>query len=258
MAAEVLQDKKLIARKPDRDFLRTTAAAKILLITKNDVEAAQIATTLSGECRHIVEIVELDAWQYHDLFSRVPDLLLIGCESEEHPAAEICTTYRSKGGMSPILVILDGVSTDSRIKILDAGADDYLLQPLNIKELAARVETLLRRPPVLYKSFLVAGHITLDTLTGTVRKDGEELHLRPMEYNLLEFLMQNPNQVFSSQFLWQRIWKSASRSYSETVRTHIKTLRIKLDREGQPSIISTVRARGYRLECPDTNKWEIP
>ena len=259
MAARAIQNNRQFAIQMECDFVGAETAGKILLLADDDETPANIATVLSGELRHQVEFLELDSWKQHDLQVLAPDLLLIiACRGADTVAVEICQAYRLRGGMAPILVILDVDAHVSRVSILDAGADDYLLEPVNNKELAARVETLLRRPPIIYQRFLVAGHVSIDTVNGIVKKDDEEVHLRPMEYNLLEFLMQHPNQVFTSQFLWQRIWKSTSRSYSDTVRTHIKTLRIKLDKEGQPSIISTVRARGYRLDSPEANKWAIP
>lgn len=248
MAAEILLSKKTNEKVRDRDFSRTSLTAeRIILVSAGNVERT-IAPALSGELRHNIKVLELESCQLQNLLIQSFDLLIMECHFADDVVIEFCQNYRQEGGMAPILVILEEASTESRINMLDAGADDYLLQPLNIKELIVRIDTLLRRPPVLYKRLLQAGPVTLDTLTGVVKRDGEVVRLRPMEFNLLEFLMQHPNQVFTSQFLWQRIWKSTSRSYSDTVRTHIKTLRIKLDKSGTQSIISTVRGRGYRLE----------
>jgi len=247
--SELLRNSKLVRRVTERASRRVNAVgARILLISKDNALAATIANAISWNCRHRVEFLDPDYCRKHDLPTEGFDLLLIRCRTPVLSSIEICLRYRRRGGMAPILVLLDEASTNYRIDILDAGADDYLLLPLNMKELTARVETLLRRPPIIYQRSLAAGHVLLDTLTGTVTKKSEKVHLRPMEYNLLEFLMQHPNQVFSSLFLWQHVWRSTSRSYYDTVRTHIKTLRMKLDTEGQPSIISTVRAGGYRLE----------
>jgi DNA-binding response OmpR family regulator len=237
-----------------REFGRCPArAARIILFSNKQSQSELVASALCRECRHKVELAELGSGRESNISDLSPDLLIIVCAMSDDSVVELCQNYRQANGMAPILVLMDEASTYDRIKILDAGADDYLLQPVNFRELTTRVENLLRRPPILYQRLLTAGHVTLDTVTGTVKNDNQEVYLRPMEYNLLEFLMQHPNQVYTSEFLWQRIWKSSSRSFSDTVRTHIKTLRMKLDKEGRPSIISTVRARGYRLETGDNN-----
>jgi DNA-binding response OmpR family regulator len=119
--------------------------------------------------------------------------------------------------------------------------------PLNMRELAARVRALIRRQTVAAGKIFRIGDVTLDSNTRTFTRDGQIIHLRPKEFNLLELLMRYPNQVFGNEALLERIWKGADIAAEETVRTHIKTLRRKVDKPGIASLITTVREHGYRI-----------
>jgi two-component system OmpR family response regulator len=131
------------------------------------------------------------------------------------------------------------------------GADDYLTKPFHLKELAARVRVLLRRPLTEHATTLRAGDVVLDPIECKVLKNGQEVHLLPKEYRLLEFLMRHPNHVFSAEVLFNRVWESDTTAALDTVRGHIMRLRTKLDTPGMPSIISTVRRLGYKLNSSD-------
>lgn len=160
---------------------------------------------------------------------------------------ELCRSYRDAGGSSPILLTSARHSTEEMEKGLEAGADDYMAQPIKLRELTARVRALLRRPASLCRSILQVRDILLDTDKGILFVGDKELHLHPMELNLLEFLMRHQDQVFSAQTLLDRVWCERSRASLGSVRTHIKTLRHKLGDIGHSSIIVTVVGRGYKI-----------
>jgi DNA-binding response OmpR family regulator len=130
---------------------------------------------------------------------------------------------------------------------LDAGADDYMAKPIKLRELAARVRALLRRPLALTPLKMQTQSVELDSGAGTVSVLGEHLHLQPMEFNLLEFFMRHPNQVFTADALMERVWQDRNAASVGSVRTHIKTLRHKLQEAGTATLIVTTRGRGYKL-----------
>lgn len=140
------------------------------------------------------------------------------------------------------------IAKTNRQCALDSGADAYLAKPFDLADLAAHVRALLRRPPIGNHRILRSGAIAMDIRGGTVTRNDIPVLLHPMEYKLLQFLMSHPNQVFSSHALFERIWKKNSDLLEDTVRTHVRTLRRKIDTEGTASIITTVRGFGYKSE----------
>ncbi len=160
---------------------------------------------------------------------------------------QILKEYRESGGKCPVLMLTAKTSVDDKEVGLDAGADDYLTKPFDTKELLARVRALLRRPHSLSATLLQAGEIALDPVSCLVTKAGQELHLRPKVYSLLEFFMRHPGQVFSSDAILERVWMDDSLASAETVRTHIKLLRKAIGEQNDDSLIKNVRNRGYLL-----------
>lgn len=156
--------------------------------------------------------------------------------------------FRKRGGDTPILLIADNHSSNELQGALDAGADSYLAKPFEVDDLTAQMRALLRRPALKGAAVLSVGHIAVDRNACTVTRAGELVQLFPLEYKLLEFLLSNANQVFSSKILLERVWGLDDSDNDSTVRSYIKTLRHKIDLPGQPSAITTVRGLGYRLD----------
>lgn len=198
----------------------------------------------------VVEVAEDTPGALSFLASNNVDVMLVVQRGAGVSGIQICRAYRQIGGQTPILVFAMKQDSSGHLftaeATLDAGADDFVFDECRLAELTARIRALLRRPPNVLENLLTAGPISMNTLTGIVKKDGKEVHLQPMELNLLEFLLRHPNQVFSAQVLHLRVWPEPTGqcSVSDTVRTHIKTLRRKL---GCP-LIKTVHGRGYKLQ----------
>src|SRR5262249_36127642 len=126
--------------------------------------------------------------------------------------------------------------------------DDYLVKPVDFKELSARIRALLRRASALTSNVLIAGPLRLDLTTHDVTRNGEPVHLSPTELNLLEFFMRHPKQVFTAEALLERVWKSDALTSLDTIRSFIRMLRKKIDHDGERSLISTIHGAGYKLE----------
>lgn len=171
------------------------------------------------------------------------DILLPGMNG-----LEICRQYRKSRGMTPILMVTAKNTVEDKEAGLDAGADDYITKPFALKELAARVRALLRRGQSLPSNQLHIRDIIIDPVDYTVSKAGQQIHLMPQEFRLLEFLARHPNQVFSAEELLASVWESDTPAMLDTVRGHIKRIRRKLDTPGEQSIITNVYGVGYKLE----------
>ncbi|HNB23823.1 MAG TPA: response regulator transcription factor [Candidatus Melainabacteria bacterium] len=174
------------------------------------------------------------------------DLIVLDWELPEVSGIEILKDYRQRGGQAPVLMLTGKDDVSDKEAGLDGGADDYLTKPFHMKELGARVRSLLRRPAVVKETVLKAKNLTMDPSKYRVHKDGELVTLVPKEFQLLEFMMRHPNQVFTPEALLNRVWPSESDSTTEALRTTMKRLRKKVDEDG--SILKTVHGVGYILE----------
>lgn len=181
----------------------------------------------------------LDTYQY--------DCIVLDWGLPDAQGIDICKKFRARGGRTPVLMLTGKKEIEEKEEGLDSGADDYLTKPFDVKELAARIRALLRRPPTVYNPVLKCGDITLDTTKHAVAKGGEPIKLFPQEFALLECLLRYPDKIFSTEDLIERVWKSEAGASSETVRTSIKRLRKQIDTPDSPSLVENVHGVGYRL-----------
>ena len=152
---------------------------------------------------------------------------------------DIVKRFRSLGKSTPILLLTSEYSAEDF-------QDGYVVKPFRLDDLGAQVRAMLRRPNLQTNKLLASGNVRLNTDSGVVTKDDEIVHLHPMEYKLLRFLLSNPEQIFSPHALFERVWQKSGNL--DTVRTHIRTLRQKLDSPGRDSVVTTVRGFGYKAE----------
>lgn len=219
--------------------------AKILLVEDEHDLADAIVDWLSDEF-HVVEVASdgndaLPRFIANNYDLAILDIMLPGIDG-----LSICRRIRDSGLSIPILMLTAKKSIESKEAGLDAGADDYLTKPFQLRELSARIRALLRRPLTQPTDVLKAEGLVLDRRKCTVSKHGHQLRLLPKEFAMLELFMRHPDEVISIDTLLDRVWGTDSSIVPETVRTNIKTLRKKI--EGSGASIQTVHGIGYRLE----------
>jgi DNA-binding response OmpR family regulator len=225
------------------------AMPKILLVEDDLVTCSAIRDWLEHE-RYAVEEAHSgsDALQMMRLFQY--DVVILDLELPMMSGLDVLKNFRDRGGDVPVLILTGKRALAEKETGLDAGADDYLTKPFEMKELSARLRALMRRPRQMTQATIQIGSITLDSVNCRVLRDGQEIKLLPTEYTLLEFLMRHPNQLFSIKSLLDHVWKSESTATEHAVRTYIKRLRKKIDVQGQTSLITTTYGLGYKLENP--------
>jgi two-component system OmpR family response regulator len=160
---------------------------------------------------------------------------------------------RAAGIAVPVLMLTAMSAVDERVRGLRAGADDYLVKPFSFDELLARLETLLRRPQETQKeeTRLVCGALELDLLTRTARRGARAIELQNREFQMLEFLMRRKGRVVTRTMLLEGLWGYRFDPQTNVIDVHISRLRKKVDAEGDPPLIRTVRGAGYMLSAED-------
>ena len=180
--------------------------------------------------------------------SEKPDLIILDVMMPEMDGLTACARIRE---FSDVPIILLTAKADDMDKLMgfDHGADDYLTKPFNILELKARIRALLRRSAIHAKSnesILTIGTITLDLAARNAYKSGQIADLTAKEFDVIEFLMRNPNRVYSREALLDTIWAYEYRSDIRTVDVHIRRLREKLEENpAEPKYILTKWGVGY-------------
>jgi len=147
---------------------------------------------------------------------------------------------------TPVLMLTARSGIEDRVEGLEAGADDYLVKPFAFSELFARLKALSRRPPVVdQKQTLTLADVTLNRITRVATRAGETLELSPLEFRLLEFMLQHIGEVVTRTMLLEKVWGYSFDPKTSLVQTHMSRLRAKLDKPFDTELISTVRGSGY-------------
>ncbi len=181
---------------------------------------------------------------------RAPDLLLLDWMLPKVPGIELCRRVRSRPETRnmPVIMITARTEEPDRIRGLDTGADDYITKPFSPTELSARIRAVLRRiRPGLVEDKVTVGDIVIDRVAHAVIRNGEQLHLGPTEFRLLDYFMQHPGRVFSREQLLDTVWGSDVYVEARTVDVHVGRLRKALRKNGGEDPIRTVRSAGYAL-----------
>jgi two-component system OmpR family response regulator len=225
----------------------TKKMAKILLVEDNQEQALMISEYLCAD-HHQVEVI-VDGQQGLDrVLLCAYDLIILDWELPGVAGVDICKQYRQSNGLTPIIMLTAKGLVSNKLQGLDAGADDYLPKPFSIRELGARVRALLRRSSGSASNVLEVNDITLDPQKFLVIKNGQQIDLVGREFNLLEFFMRHPDEVFTADALLQRVWQSGSDAGPEALRTCLFRLRKKLGGDESSGDIVTVHGVGYKLK----------
>jgi two-component system response regulator PrrA len=175
-----------------------------------------------------------------------PDVLVLDVSMPEMSGIEVCERLRGDGQDLPVLMLSALDETSDRIAGLQAGGDDYLVKPFALQELVLRLHALLRRRPPAGEVLRVAG-LVIDPAARTAERDGRPLELTRREFELLEVLARNTGLVLTRDQLLERVWGYDFDVRTDAVDTFVSYLRRKLEADGRPRLVHTVRGVGFVL-----------
>jgi DNA-binding response OmpR family regulator len=178
------------------------------------------------------------------------DLIVLDIMLPKKDGLAVCRDLRAKNVNTPILMLTAKDSVEDKVTGLDCGADDYLVKPFAFSELLARLRALLRREVLPRVQKLEVGDLSLDPQSREVWRDGSRMDLTAKEYAILEYFMRRPNAVVTRTMLGESVWDYEFDGISNIIDVYMRRIRRKIDREGQDSLIQTVRGAGYRLRVP--------
>jgi two-component system response regulator MprA len=183
--------------------------------------------------------------------SDVPDAIVLDLGLPDIDGVQVCKTLRGAGNRVPILMLTARAAIEDRVDGLEAGADDYLVKPYDVRELEARLRAIMRRHVEgVDGRVLRFAELELDPDAHAVRVGEREVELTRTEFQLLELLMLNPRRVLSSDLIYDRVWGYDFGPSGNALRVYVGYLRRKLEEGGERRLIQTVHGVGYVLKEP--------
>jgi DNA-binding response OmpR family regulator len=219
-----------------------------ILVVEDDAIVVQTLQILFSSYNYAVDIAAdgeaglqmAEAFEY--------DLIVLDIGLPKLDGVSLCQKLRQQGVQQPILLLTGQGSGRQKANALNSGADDYVVKPFDAEELIARVQALLRRGRSTSQPILTWGNLSIDPSSHQVNYGNELMSLTPKEYAILELLLRHPQTVFSASAILERVWNSIESPGEETVRTHIKELRQKLQAVGaSKDFVKTIYQMGYQL-----------
>ena len=221
-----------------------------ILVVEDERKVAAFVRQGLVEEGHAVEVAGDGAAALDAVADGPPfDLVVLDVMLPKRDGLSVLKTLRARRVHTPVLLLTarDGVA--DKVAGLDAGADDYLAKPFAFEELLARVRALLRRGGGRAEPVLRLADLSLDPATRVVTRGGRRMAFTTREYALLEYFLRNPDRVLTRPMITQHVWGMDWDPESNIVDVYVGYLRRKVDADGEPRLLHTVRGAGYRLSA---------
>jgi DNA-binding response OmpR family regulator len=221
---------------------------RILVVEDEEKVAAALQEGLEGE-HYRVSVADSGEDAFYQMTHESFDVIILDIMLPGRNGLEVLQRIREQGVRTPVLVLTARHTLEDRVAGLNSGADDYLVKPFAFAELLARIRALLRRGRPEDALRLQTGDLELDLVTRRVVRRDNEIDLTGREYELLECLMRHAGHEVSRETLARDVWKETDRAtpLNNVIDVHIARLRRKVDREGWPRLIHTIRGVGFAL-----------
>jgi DNA-binding response OmpR family regulator len=226
--------------------------SRILLIEDDDRIRASMRLALQDEGHEVSEAAFAEEG-LRIFATEGADIVLVDLMLPDIDGFECCRQLRRTSDV-PIIMVTARTDTHDVVAGLEAGADDYVTKPFEMKELSARIRALRRRsrPPAgadATPEVITVGDLEIRPDAGEVRRDGKQIHLTRTEFRLLCELASSPQRVFSRELLLERVWSYDYFGDGRIVDVHVRRLRTKIEADpAQPELLVTVRGLGYKLQ----------
>ncbi len=215
---------------------------RVLLIEDDTVLGAAVRDQIAADGHSVDWATRLDAGrEFLDVATY--DLILLDLMLPDGRGQPFLRALRTRGDVTPVIILTAMDQISDRIEGLNAGADDYMVKPFDLAELSARVGAVARRYSGNPNPLITLGDLEIDLAARSVRRAGRAVALTAREWVLFEAFIQRPQQLLSKAQLEERLYSFESEVESNTIEVHVSRLRKKLGRER----IETVRGMGYRL-----------
>lgn len=176
-----------------------------------------------------------------------PDLVLLDLMLPGKDGIDVCKEIRAESGVPIVMLTAKGDTIDVVVG-LESGADDYVVKPFKPKELVARIRARVRRVDAPHPEALTVGDLSIDVAGHAVTRDGQQINLTPLEFDLLVCLARKPWQVFTREVLLEEVWGYRHAADTRLVNVHVQRLRSKVEHDPEnPEIVVTVRGVGYKV-----------
>jgi DNA-binding response OmpR family regulator len=223
------------------------------LLVEDDPHLAEVVVEALNDYGYVIDVAGDGETGLQQAIAEDYRLILLDIMLPKLDGISLCQRLRSRGCQVPILMMTARDATTDKVAGLDAGADDYIIKPVDLPELLARIRALLRRGTVAATPVLHWGKLRLSPNSYEVTYGDRPLHLTPKEFALLQlFLYTGEQQVLSRRVIISHLWSFDDPPSEDSVKAHLKSLRHKLQAVGAPGdLIETVRGIGYRLKKSD-------
>ena len=222
---------------------------RILIVEDEPVLGASLRRGLR-QAAHAADLAGSVAEASAKLALDTYDAIVLDVGLPDGSGFDLARQLRERGVMTPILMLTARDAVEDRVRGLDEGADDYLVKPFALEELLARLRALQRRTPPNRAPTVTVGDLTLDPATRSAARAGTPISLTTTEYALLEFLARRPGQVVSRADISAHVWDENYDPLSNVIDVYVARLRRKVDADGRPPMVRTVRGHGYALDPP--------
>lgn len=222
-----------------------------ILVVEDDTRVAELLKRTLQEEGFEVDVAYDGNFGRKLALQNLYDLLITDIILPEISGIELCKEIRKEKPFLPILMLTALGTTDDKLEGFDAGADDYMVKPFEIRELRARVKVLIKRAKQnLSQTFLLQyADLEMNLHTKIVKRQNTEIKLTPKEFKLLEFMLRNPERVLSKEEIAQNVWGIHFDTGTNFIDVYINYLRKKIDKNFSPKLIHTKAGMGFILKA---------